>query len=110
MEKNEFFPKPRKMTVFATLICIFCLTRAAKTVAGDSGFASGDCHGKPRIGLWAKVLMIDSDNCALLLAISNSDDLHRSDMLMRARDAIFEVSAPRGRFSFLKPREATSFS
>jgi len=27
------------------------LTRAAKTVAGDSGFAQGDCHGKPRIGL-----------------------------------------------------------
>lgn len=99
------------MTVFATLICIFCLTRAAKTVAGDSGFALGDCYGKPRIGLWAKVLMIDdSNNCALLLAISNSDDLHGSDMFMRAGDAIFEVSAPRGRFSFLKPREVTSFS
>jgi hypothetical protein len=82
----------------------------AKTVASDSGFASGDWYRKPRPGLWAKVRMIDSDNCALLLAISNSDDLHGPDMFMRARDAIFEVSAPRGRFSFLNPRKATSFS
>jgi hypothetical protein len=64
------------MTVFASLICVFCLTRAAKTVAGASGFATGDCHGKPRIGLWVKVLMIDSDNYARPLANSNSGEPH----------------------------------